>query len=296
MIATNSVLKTTVFTLFALIAFAANSVLCRLALAEDAIDAASFTLLRLFSGIVVLLLILALSGGKQSRSGTGSWFSGIMLFLYAIAFSFAYISLDTATGALILFAAVQVTMIFKHLVAGNRLHYTEWLGLSIAFAGFVYLVLPGATAPSISGFLLMGAAGIAWAIYTLRGRGSVNPLADTAYNFVRTTPFVIVLALLAIPTMQLSTEGVLLALLSGGLASGTGYALWYVALKTLSTTEAAVVQLFVPVIAAVGGIIFVSEAVTQRLLFSGLMILGGILILVLARYCFVPYDVQEERS
>jgi len=284
--------KTVSFTLVALVAFAANSVLCRLALAEQTIDAASFTVLRLLSAIVVLLLILGFSAEKQRTCSKGSWFSAAMLFLYAAAFSFAYISLDTGTGALVLFGAVQITMIFKHMNAGHSLHISEWLGLIVAFAGFVYLVLPGVTAPSISGFLLMSAAGIAWGVYTLRGRGSVNPLADTAYNFVRTTPFVIALAAISIPSMQLSSEGVTLALLSGGLTSGIGYAVWYVALNGLSTIEAAVVQLIVPVIAAIGGMIFVSEPMTLRLMLSGLMVLGGILIVVLGHYYFVQHRVE----
>ncbi|MDX8396914.1 MAG: DMT family transporter [Mariprofundaceae bacterium] len=284
---THTLLKTALYTLLALVAFAANSVLCRLALGEGAIDALSFTVVRLLSGIIVLLVILRITVDKTSITTRGSWLSALMLFVYAITFSLAYISLDTATGALVLFAAVQITMIFINVAAGNRLHISECLGLILAFAGFAYLVLPGLTTPSLSGLVLMAASGIAWGIYTLRGRQSKYPMADTAYNFLRTTPLVIALALLAIPSMQLSSQGVMLAVLSGALASGIGYVIWYVALKGLSATEAAVVQLLVPVIAALGGMIFVSELITMRLILSGLMILGGILMVVLGRYYFV---------
>ena len=178
-------------------------------------------------------------------------------------------------------------MIFISLFSGNRLHLSEWIGLSIAFMGFVYLVLPGVTAPPVIGFILMSVAGIAWGIYTLKGRGSDDPLLDTCSNFLRAVPFVIVLAITAVNTAHYSIEGILLAVLSGGIASGIGYTIWYSALGGLSTTQAAVVQLSVPVIAALGGVIFVSETLTQRLTLSAMMILGGILLVVLGRYYFV---------
>jgi drug/metabolite transporter (DMT)-like permease len=281
------IVKTLILTILALIAFAANSVLCRMALGENTIDASSFTVIRLLSGVLVLLAIVKVTNRKKSLSSTGSWFASLMLFLYAMTFSFAYMTLDTGTGALILFGAVQITMIFISLFSGNRLHLSEWIGLSIAFMGFVYLVLPGATAPSAIGFILMSVAGIAWGIYTLKGRGSDAPLLDTCSNFLRAIPFVIVLAITAVNTAQYSIEGILLAALSGGVASGIGYTIWYSALGGLSTTQAAVVQLSVPVIAALGGVIFVSETLTQRLTLSALMILGGILLVVLGRYYFV---------
>lgn len=188
-----------------------------------------------------------------------------MLFLYAATFSFAYITLETGTAALILFGTVQITMILLSLLSGNRLHATEWTGVSIAFMGFVYLVLPGVTTPSIMGFSLMTFAGIAWGIYTLKGQSSVNPLADTGYNFLRTVPLIIVLTFVTIQKTHISYDGILLAVLSGGLASGIGYTIWYTTLAGLSVTQAAVVQLLVPVIAAFGGIIFVSETITLRL-------------------------------
>lgn len=186
----NVLIKTITFTVLALVAFAANSVLCRLALGEETIDASSFTVIRLLSGAIVLLVILQFSGNKNNSSRKGSWLATIMLFLYAAPFSFAYITLDTGTGALILFGAVQITMILLSLISGNRLHVTEWMGVAIAFIGFVYLVLPGVSTPSVAGFSLMTIAGVAWGIYTLKGKGSVNPLSDTAHNFVRSIPLV----------------------------------------------------------------------------------------------------------
>lgn len=281
-----SVIKTLSFTSFALIAFAANSVLCRLALGEHTIDAASFTVIRLISGAVTLVLILNIMSAGKSTASNVSWIATLMLFLYAITFSFAYITLDTATGALILFGAVQMTMILITLKSGQRLHNAEWIGVIIAFTGFLYLVLPNVTTPSFSGFVLMTVAGIAWGIYTLKGRGSKNPLADTAANFSRTIPLVAVLALIAIPYVDLSIKGVVLAILSGAVASGIGYTVWYAALGGLSAVQAAVVQLLVPVIAATGGVAFVSEAISLRLVISAIMILGGILIVVLGKHYF----------
>ncbi len=215
--------KTVAYTLFVLVAFAANSVLCRMALGGSTIDASSFTVMRLLSGIVLLTIILKFTAEKDNRSTKGSWVSALMLFLYAIAFSFAYISLDTGTGALVLFVAVQITMILISVISGNRLHFSEWLGVLLALTGFVYLVLPSVTTPSFLGFVLMSVAGIAWGIYTLKGRKSTSPLRETASNFARATPLVIVLALIAIPTIQLSYEGIVLAVMSGAVASGIGY-------------------------------------------------------------------------
>ena len=289
----NYIKKTSIFTGLALIAFAANSVLCRLALGEKTIDAASFTVIRLLSGALVLLVILKIKNNNNCSHSRGSWPASLMLFLYAITFSFAYITLDTGTGALILFGSVQITMLLLSLISGNRLHISEWMGLLLAFTGFVYLILPGVTTPSVMGFLLMAVAGIAWGIYTLIGRGSDNPLMDTSYNFLRTIPFVIILVIIAAQNAHYSTNGILLAALSGGIASGIGYTIWYIALGGLSATQAAVVQLAVPVIAALGGVIFVSEAITLRLILSGLMILGGILLVVLGRFYFVQLKLTR---
>ena len=279
-------IKTLVFTILALIAFAANAVLCRWALGERSIDAASFTSIRLCTGALVLYVITRLHHTGSRSTARGNWPASVMLFTYAITFSFAYITLDTGTGALILFGAVQITMILLSYFRGNRLHLVEWLGVLLAFGGFVYLVLPGVSAPSLVGFLLMSVAGIAWGMYTLKGRGSSAPLLDTAYNFIRTLPLVLVVVLLSLLHAHYSTKGVVLAMLSGGIASGIGYSIWYSALGGLSSTQAAVVQLSVPVIAAFGGVIFVGEPITLRLTLAGVLILGGILLVVLGRYYF----------
>jgi len=277
------VIKPLVFTTLALFAFAANSVLCRLALGGRAIDAAGFTSVRLLSGALVLLCILKVSDKKNGASTKGSWSAACMLFIYAVTFSFAYLTLNTGTGALILFGSVQITMILWSIFSGNRLLPIEWMGVIVAFSGIVYLVLPGVTAPSFTGFSLMTAAGIAWGLYTLKGRGSTNPLSDTGYNFLRSVPLVIVLGLLFFQNVHISREGIILAAISGGITSGIGYTLWYMALRGLSSTQAAVVQLSVPVIAGFGGVVFISEQISLRLTLSALLTLGGILMVILGR-------------
>lgn len=282
----NSLGKTIILTSLALIAFAANSVLCRLALGNGTIDASGFTVVRLLSGSIVLLIIIGLTRQTSGISKKGSWVASFMLFFYAVTFSYAYVSLDTGTGALILFASVQITMILLSLIAGTRLHFIEWIGVAVAFTGFVYLILPGVTTPSVVGFVLMTIAGIAWGIYTLKGRGSNTPLIDTAYNFFRTTPLVLILVLLTINKSNLSFEGILLAAVSGGITSGIGYTIWYIALGGLSSTQAAVLQLSVPVIAAFGGVIFVAETITIRLTISAILVLGGIFMVVIGKYYF----------
>lgn len=277
-------MKILLCTVLALFAFAANSVLCRLALGEGAIDAASFTAIRLLSGVVVLVIILKAAQVGEVVVSKGSWKSSFMLFLYAVTFSFAYISLDTGTGALILFGSVQITMILSGIYLGNKLHKFEIFGVLIAFSGFVYLIIPGIGTPSLMGFILMTVAGIAWGFYTLAGKGSENALSDTSYNFLRTVPLVIVLVALTFHNATLTQKGVVLAMLSGGIASGVGYTIWYVAIKGLSATQAAVVQLLVPVIAAIGGVLFAHEMFSLRMILSSLMILGGILFVVLAKH------------
>ena len=279
----NTYVKTITLTALALIAFAANSVLCRLALGSAAIDAASFTTIRLLSGTIVLLIIIRCVGTNTATCSKGSWTASIMLFIYAAAFSYAYISLDTGTGALILFGSVQITMLLLSVIIGARLHPTEWIGAMIAFGGFVYLILPGVSAPSTLGFFLMSLAGIAWGIYTLKGSNSDSPLTDTTYNFLRTTPFVLLLALIGIGSMNVSSEGIILALMSGGITSGIGYTIWYIALRDISSTQAAVLQLSVPIIAALGGVVFVAEPVTMRLLISCILVLGGILLVIMGK-------------
>ena len=266
-----------------MMAFAANSVLCRLALGQDSIDPAGFTAIRLLSGALVLFVIIQFNPSKKRPSARGSWSAAAMLFLYAATFSFAYVTLNTGTGALILFGAVQITMIIQSLLSGNRLRVMEWVGLATAFAGLVYLVLPGVTTPSLGGFCLMAVAGIAWGIYTLKGRGSTAPLSDTTYNFIRSVPLVMVLTLLTFSKMNISYEGILLAAISGGITSGVGYTIWYAALRGLAATQAAVVQLSVPIIAGFGGVLFVSEQISLRLAFAALLTIGGILMVILSR-------------
>jgi drug/metabolite transporter (DMT)-like permease len=281
-------LKTSLLTVLALIAFAANSVLCRLALGNGFIDASSFTVIRLLSGSIALFIILSIKGNNKGVLSKGSWTASFMLFLYAITFSYAYLSVDTGTGALILFGTVQITMILLSLISGTRLHISEWSGVIIAFTGFIYLILPSITTPSINGFIMMIVSGISWGIYTLRGRSSKNPFMDTTYNFLRTIPFVVLLAFLTMKNISYSSEGVILALLSGTITSGVGYTIWYIALRGLSSTQAAVIQLAVPVIAAIGGVVFMSEIITFRLIISTSIVLGGILMVVLGKYYFSP--------
>ncbi|WP_299263786.1 DMT family transporter [uncultured Psychrosphaera sp.] len=284
--------KLLAFISFALIAFAGNSVLCRLALGQGLIDASSFTSIRLLSGIVSLLVIsLILVKGNvvsvvqefKKQNSLKTWLASLMLFVYAVTFSYGYISLDTGTGALILFGLVQLTMIIVGALYGNKLHFAEWLGIALAFVGVIYLVLPSLSTPSLLGFILMALSGIAWAIYTLLGRGSKQPIIDTTANFLRTIPFVLVLILLTFEYSKITDWGMIYAILSGAVTSAIGYALWYLVLKDISVTQAAVVQLLVPILAAVGGVLFVSEPISIRLVISSLLVLGGILIVIMGR-------------
>lgn len=274
-------MHTVFLTLLALIAFAANSILCRLALDDGLMDAGSFTAFRLISGAVALGLIFYFRHHqRRSLRVSGSWLAAALLFIYAVTFSYAYIALDIATGALILFAAGQVTLILSAIFLGSRLSLLAWLGLLLAFIGFVYLMLPSATAPSWQGFVLMGLSGIAWGFYTLLGKGSGDALADTTSNFLRSIPLVVVLMLFSYEFTHFNVQGLLYAVLSGAIASGVGYTIWYMALEKLETIHAAVVQLFVPILAGVGGIIFASEQLTLRLIIAAMVILGGVLMVM----------------
>lgn len=277
-------MKIFILTSLALIAFAANSVLCRLALGNNVIDASSFTIIRLLAVAIVLFCIVLFSKGKTSTTSKGSLLSSFMLFLYAITFSFAYLSLDTGTGALILFGAVQITIIIHTLLSGNKLRPLEWLGVIISFLGFIYLISPGVSSPSIIGFILMTIAGISWGIYTIKGQTSKNPLRDTTYNFIKTLPFITILYIATMTQSNYSTEGILLAVIAGGVTSGIGYTIWYMAIRGLSSIQSAVLQLLVPVIAAFSGVIFISEIITVRLTVSSILILGGVLIVTLYKY------------
>lgn len=267
--------KTILYTLFALVAFALNSILCRLALRGEEIDAASFTAIRLISGAVALVL-LSLIFSKSNPVRKGSWASALFLFVYAACFSFAYLQLSAGMGALILFGAVQVSMIGVALIGGEKPGGLGWLGMIVALGGLVYLVLPGLSAPPLVSAALMAAAGIAWGGYTLRGRGSSDPLGDTAGNFLRAVPMAIIVSAAFIPAFHLSNRGIILAVLSGAVTSGIGYSVWYAVLKQHTATRAAVLQLSVPVLTAVIGVIFLEESMTARLMIAAGLILGGI--------------------
>jgi drug/metabolite transporter (DMT)-like permease len=277
------VLKLSVYTSLALIAFAFNSILCRLALRNEAIDPASFTSIRLISGAVTLITLSYFFTKTGDKFKRGNWLSAFFLFAYAICFSVAYVSLTAGTGALILFGSVQMTMIAAALFKGERPKVLEWIGLAIALGGLVYLVFPGLTSPPLFYSSLMAGAGVAWGFYTLRGRGSGDPLGDTTGNFVRAAPMAILLSIPLFARIHLSNQGILLAVLSGAIASGIGYTIWYAALKHHTATRAAILQLAVPVIAALGGVSFLSEQFTARLLISGIFILGGIAAVIFAR-------------
>ena len=265
-------------TSLAMIAFAGNSLLCRTALIHTSIDAASFTSIRLISGAVVLWLLTQLGDG--TRVGRGQWLSALALFAYAAGFSFAYVSLPAGTGALLLFGAVQVTMIGYGIWAGERLAGLQLAGLALAFAGLVGLLLPGLSAPPMVGSILMLGAGVAWGIYSLRGKGAGAPLKVTAGNFLRASPVAAALSLLLLNHISLDMAGLWYAVASGALASGIGYAIWYTVLPALQATHAATVQLSVPVIAALGGIIFLGEPITLRLALASVAILGGIALVI----------------
>lgn len=267
-----------------MVAFAANSLLGRMALAGDLIDPVSFTTVRLLSGAIALVLISALvSKPEATWRSEGSWGLGLALFTYALAFSLAYVSLSAGMGALILFGSVQVVMIGAALRAGEVLRPVQWLGTFAALGGLVYLVLPGITAPDPLGAVLMGLSGIAWGVYSVRGKDARAPVAMTAGNFVRSAPLAIAASIVALSMIHTKPLGIMLALVSGVVTSGLGYALWYKALRGLTTTRASVVQLTVPLLAAFGGVVFLSETVSARLILSSVLILGGVALVVVNR-------------
>ena len=287
-------MKATLYTLVALIAFAANSLLCRMALAQGYIDAWNFTIIRLVSGAVCLGLIMAVYTYNLKRKGalndailsdTGSWRSSISLLVYALCFSIAYIELDTGTGALILFSAVQLTMIGWGIYKKEQLSKLQWGAFIVALAGFVYLMLPSAAVPSLLGASLMALSGVAWGGYSIRGKACVSPLRTTAFNFIRSLVAIPVLLLVAIGYLKtVSMQGVLLACASGAIASGIGYSIWYVAMPLLKSTQAAVVQLCVPVLAAIAGMLFLSEQVTVEFIIASSLILGSVLVFILNKH------------
>jgi drug/metabolite transporter (DMT)-like permease len=267
--------RTVACTAAAMVAFAGNSVLTRMALGGATIDAATFSTVRLAGGAGMLLATAVLREPGSVRL-KGSWASAVVLFLYAIPFSFAYARLTAGTGALILFGVVQVTMMVAAVRTGERPQWTQWIGLAMALCGLIYLVSPGFRAPSLSGATLMAVAGIMWGVYSLRGRGTADPLQLNMSNFVRALPLAAIINLVAKNSMHVSPSGLLLALASGAITSGLGYVLWYTALRNLTATRAAIVQLIVPILAGAGGILFLGETVSFRLVSSGAVVLGGI--------------------
>jgi drug/metabolite transporter (DMT)-like permease len=274
--------RTVFLTVIAMLAFAANSLLCRLALGQGLIDAATFTTVRMISGAVMLCLIVLFR--RQTRSpSTATWRSAFMLFVYMASFSFAYLSLGAGIGALVLFGAVQLTMFIVALREGEHFSFMSWVGLAAAILGLIYLVSPGLTAPDPMGAVLMAIAGIAWGIYSLLGRGAADPLEATARNFVYAVPFAVIVSLIWLNEFSGSPLGLALAVASGAITSGCGYVIWYAALAGLTSTRAATVQLTVPVIAAFGGVVILSEHITLRLLIASAATLGGVAIVVAQR-------------
>ena len=268
-------------TSLAMLAFASNSLLCRIALKHTGIDAASFTTIRLTSGAVMLWLVVQVRRGTQT--GGGNWLSAFALFVYAAGFSFAYMSLPAATGALLLFGAVQVTMIGYGIWSGERLLRPQLVGLMFAFGGLVGLLLPGLSAPPLFGSILMLGAGTAWGVYSLRGRGEGDPTRVTSGNFMRAALIAVAISVLMFRGTSLNNTGIWYAILSGALASGIGYAIWYTVLPGLKATHASTVQLSVPVIAALGGVVFLGEPISLRLVLASVAILGGIALVILEK-------------
>jgi drug/metabolite transporter (DMT)-like permease len=290
-----------ILTLLAMIAFASNSLLCRAALKQTDIDAATFTFTRIFSGAVTLLLLMLLrrkttanrtastlgetfsssllvTGHPSLRDGT--WSSALALFVYAAGFSFAYVALSAGTGALLLFGAVQATMILWGLHKGERLNTIQIVGFIVAVTGLIMFLSPGLSAPPLAGSILMLGAGVAWGIYSLRGNGERNPVSVTAGNFVRAVPFATALGIIFAPWTHLNLAGISYAIISGAVTSGLGYVIWYSALPGLKAASAATVQLSVPVLAATGGILLLGEPITLRYMLASVAVLGGIAVVV----------------
>src|SRR5438270_10482310 len=304
-----------------MIAFASNSLLCRLALKQTNIDPGSFTFIRILSGAVALWFILQVRrklrvngtaaplversqneirfpssqsslkrrGGlfslreKVGMRATGNWASAFALFAYAAAFSFAYVDLAAGTGALLLFGAVQATMIFWGFLRGERLDPIQCVGILVAITGLVVLIFPGLSAPPLIGSILMLGAGVAWGAYSLRGKAVRNAIAATAGNFLRAVPFATLTSLIMLPRTHLDPSGISYAVLSGAVTSGLGYVIWYVALPGLKAMSAATVQLSVPILAAAGGILLLGEPITFRYVLASVAVLGGIALVVLEK-------------
>jgi drug/metabolite transporter (DMT)-like permease len=270
-----------ILTSLAMITFASNSLLCRLALTQTSIDPASFTFVRIFSGAVALWLIMNMRRG--TREVEGSWSSAVALFIYAAAFSFAYLDLSAGTGALLLFGAVQATMVLWGFRKGERLDAIQIVGFIVAVAGLVVLVFPGLTAPPLFGSILMIGAGVAWGIYSIRGKDTRDAIASTAGNFLCAVPFAAALSIILLSRARLDHGGIFCAAVSGAITSGLGYVIWYSALSGLKATSAATVQLSVPILAAAGGILLLGEPMTLRYVIASIAVLGGIALVVIEK-------------
>lgn len=275
-------MKVTILTIIAMLAFAANSVLARLALSGGGIDPLSYTGMRLVSGAAVLAVLVFFRRQRGAGKGMGSWPGAVALLLYAVAFSTAYVMVGAGTGALILFASVQMGMLAWAVFKGERPGLLEWLGIAIAFLALAYLVSPGLVAPSLSGAVLMVVAGLSWAAYSLLGKGSLSPLADTAANFIRCLPVGILLIVIGMLVFKPNMAGVVYAVVSGAIASGLGYTIWYSVLPQLSRSRAALVQLTVPSITAFGGVVFINEVLTARLVIATIGVVGGVALAIMA--------------
>src|SRR5438034_4685535 len=293
--------RTFILTLLAMIAFASNSLICRAALKQSTVDAATFTFIRIFSGAAALWLVMQIRRDMKGASpqcspkgrggsfslrkeigmrGIGNWLSALALFAYAAAFSFAYVDLSAGTRALLLFGAVQATMILWGLHTGERLDAIQVVGFIVAVTGFIVLVFPGLSAPPLIGSILMLGAGVAWGIYSLRGKGEKNPASVTAGNFARAVPFAAAVSIIFVSWVHIDLSGLTYAITSGAITSVLGYVIWYSALPDLNAASAATVQLSVPVLAATGGILLLSELVTLRFMLASIAVLGGIALVV----------------
>src|SRR6266404_2461677 len=278
-----------ILTALAMIAFASNSLLCRAALKQTSIDPATFTFVRIFSGVLALWLIVMIRSSfsshvtRHSSLQNGNWPSAIALFVYAAGFSFAYVGLSAGTGALLLFGAVQGTMILWGFRRGERLDATEFAGILIALTGLVVLVFPGISAPPLTASVFMLVAGIAWGVYSLRGRTASDVTAATAGNFLRAVPFAALISVIAFKQMRFDSLGVAYAVISGAITSGLGYVIWYAALSGLKAASAATVQLSVPVLAATGGILLLHEPITLRYVIASIAVLGGISLVIVEK-------------
>lgn len=271
-------MRSFMFIALSLLCFAGNSIICRLALRSGAIDPSTFTSVRLFSGAIVLTLIVAFREGIKINAG--KWTSALALFVYAAGFSWAYMDLTAATGALILFGSVQLSMILFGQVRGEKMRPLGWIGFIFAIIGLILLFLPGLSRPPLLNALLMIAAGIAWGIYSIMGKQSTNPILTTAGNFVKTIPFILLLSLVSYSKVSFTNYGIILAFLSGAVTSGIGYAIWYSVLPGLTVTNASILQLSVPILGAIGGIVLLSEEVSVRLVASTILVLSGIWLVI----------------